>query len=236
LLFGFASLAAAAEPAAIVEKAIEAAGGKEKLSQAKAASWKFKGKLTLEGAENPFEGETTIAGLDQMRSEFKAEFGGMPIEVVTVVAGDKGWRKFGGAVMEIDPAGLANEKRMLQMQVAPALLVSLLSDPFKLAAAEEAKVDGVAADGVLVTGADGKTFTLYFSRDTGLPVKMVAKVLDFTGTEFEQETLFSDYADAGGVKKAKKLVARRDGQPFLAQEISDFKVMEKAPEGTFSQP
>jgi hypothetical protein len=231
-----ASQAAAADPAAIVDKAIEAAGGKENLGKFKAVSWKVKGKFTFEGTETPFDAGTTAEGLDKMRGEFKGEFGGMPIEAVTVLAGDKGWRKFGGVVMEIDAAGIANEKRALQQQLIPALLLPLKDPQFKLAEAGEEKVGDATADGIRVTGSDGKDFTIYFSRETGLPVKMKAKIADFTGTEFEQETLYSDYAEMNGIQKAKKIVSLRDGQPFIQQEIVEYQPLEAAPEGPFSAP
>lgn len=231
-----ASEARAADPQQLVDRAIEAAGGQANLDKFKALSIKTKGKLTIEGGENPFNTETTAEGLDKMRANFKAEFGGMAIEGATVVAGEKGWRNFGGVTMELDAAAVANEKRMLTLQLAPALLTPLKTGAFKLAAAGEEKVGDATADGVLVTGPDGKEFTLYFSRETGLPVKVTAKVLDFTGTEFEQETLYSDYADMNGIRKAKKIVAKRNGQPFLEQEILEFKPLDSVPANTFSAP
>jgi hypothetical protein len=225
-----------AEPAAIVEKAIEAAGGKAKLEKLKVVSWKTKGKLTFQGAENPIETTTIVQGMDHIRAEFKAEFGGMPFEGVTVVAGDKGWRKFAGQTMEMDAGGIDNEKRTIALQLLPVVLTPLAGGDYKLAGGGEDKVDGEAADGVLVTPPAGKEFTIYFSRETGLPVKMKATVPDFTGAEFEQETLFSDYVEMGGIRKAKKIVSLRDGQPLLSQEIGEFKSLDGAPDGTFAAP
>jgi hypothetical protein len=233
----FLNLARAAEPAAIVEKAIQAAGGKEKLEKQKVLSWKTKGKLTIEGGENPFSTEVTVQGLDHMRTAFKAEFSGMPIEGVTVVAGDKAWRQFGGVTMEIvDDASLTNEKRSIELQVLPTLLTPLAGGQYKLASGGEATIDGAAADAVVVTPPRGKEFTIYFSRETGLPIGLKAKILDFTGAEFEQETRYSNYAEMNGIQKAKKIVALRDGQPFLTHEVEEFQSLESAPEGTFAAP
>lgn len=233
----FFNLSQAAEPAAIVEKAIQAAGGKEKLEKLKTLTWKTKGKLTIEGGENPFSTEAIVQGLDHMRTAFKAEFAGMPIEGVTVVAGDKAWRQFGGVTMDIvDDASLANEKRTIELQVLPVLLTPLVGDQYKLASGGEAKIDGAAADAVVVTPPRGKEFTIYFSRETGLPIGLKAMVLDFTGAEFEQETRYSNYVEMSGIQKAKTIVGLRDGQPFLTQEVEEFKSLESAPEGTFAGP
>ena len=53
-----------------------------------------------------------MQGLDHYRSEFEGEFNGNPIKGVTVLNGDKGWRKFGENAMEMDEDAVANEKRI----------------------------------------------------------------------------------------------------------------------------
>src|SRR2546423_1144398 len=96
---------------AILDKAIKALGGERKLSKVKAVTWKSKGKLTFGDTDNPFTAETTVAGLDHYHADFTGEFGGVAIKGVTVVAGDKGWRKFGDMSTAMDKDALANEKR-----------------------------------------------------------------------------------------------------------------------------
>ena len=87
-----------------------------------------------------------------------------------------------------------------------------------------------------ITGPDGKDFTLYFDKESGLPVKMVATVAGFQGQDYTQETLFSDYKDFGGIKKATKVVVKRDGEPFITQELTEFKVLDKVEPDTFTEP
>ena len=50
------------------------------------------------------------------------------------------------------------------------------------------------------------------------------------------ETTFGNYKDFGGIKKATKVESRRDGQRFIEQEITDFKVLDKVEPGTFDEP
>lgn len=57
LLFGTGSRALAADDnqaAAIIDKAIDAMGGHEKLASFKAAQWKSKGAITLQDSDNEF--------------------------------------------------------------------------------------------------------------------------------------------------------------------------------------
>jgi len=225
-----------AEAKATLDKAIKALGGDEKLGKAEAISWKAKGKITFGENENPFSSQTTIKGLDRYRGEFDGEFNGNPFKGVTVLDSSKGWRKFGDNVMEMDDDAVANEKRTLYLQVVPVTLVALKGKGFKVDSAKGEDVGGKPAAALKATGPDGKDFTLYFDKESGLPVKLVAKVLGFMGEEFTQETTFADYKDFGGIKKATKVEAKRDGQKFLDQEITEFKALDKVDPNTFAEP
>jgi hypothetical protein len=155
---------------------------------------------------------------------------------VTVFNGDKGWRKFGENKMELEGDALANQKRQIYLQVIPALPTLLKGKGFKLAAAAEEKTDGKPAAGIKVTAPDGKDFTLYFDKETGLPAKLVAKVSGFQGDEFTMETTFQDYKEFDGIKKATKAESKHDGQAFVKSEISEFKVLDKVDPKIFSEP
>src|SRR5262245_55514517 len=95
LVIGLASVARAAdhkEAKAILDKAIKALGGEEKLSNAKALTWKGKGTISLMGNDNPFTSEVTAQGLDHYKQTFEGKFGDDTVKGAVVLAGDKGWR------------------------------------------------------------------------------------------------------------------------------------------------
>jgi hypothetical protein len=221
---------------AVLDKAIKALGGEEKLGQLKAHTWKGKGKITFNGNDNPFTSQATVQGLDHYRAEFEADIMGMQLKGVTVISGDKGWRKFGDMKMELDKDGLANEKRNIYLHVVAVTLLPLKGKGFKVEAAGEDKVGGKPATGLKVTAPDGKDFKIYFDRESGLPVKQVAKVMGFMGEEVTQETTFGDYKDFGGVKKATRIESKRGGERFLDQETTEFKALEKVDPKTFAEP
>jgi hypothetical protein len=100
----------------------------------------------------------------------------------------------------------------------------------------EEAVEGKPAVGVRVTPPDGKEFRLYFDKESGLPVRLVAKVLGFMGEEYTQETNFSDYKEMGGIRKATKIRAKRDGERFIDQEVTEFKVLDTVDPKTFAEP
>jgi len=221
---------------AVLDKAIKAHGGEAKLAKIKALTWKGKGKISIADNDTPFTNQVTIDGLDRIRAEFEGEFGGNKVKGVTVVNGTKGWRKFNDNVRAMDRNALANEKRSMYLQVIPVTLVPLRGKGFKVESADDEKVDGKAAHVLKVTGPDKKDFKLYFDKKSSLLVKMVAKVPDFMGNEVTQETTFGGYKELGGIKKATTIVAKRDGEKFLSQTVTEFKTLTKVDAKTFAEP
>ncbi len=221
---------------AVLEKGIKALGGEEKLAKVKGYTAKAKGKVSLGGSDSDFTTETTVQGIDHFRNEFDGEFGGNKVKGVIILAGDKGWRQFGDDKMDMDKDAVATEKRNAYLQAIPVTLLPLKDKAFKIETAKEDKVDGKPADAIKVTGPDGKDFTLYFDKESGLPVKVTATVAGFMGDEAVQETTYSDFKEIGGIKKAMKIQTLRGGEKFLEQQISDFKVLDKVDAKTFTEP
>ncbi|APW61488.1 outer membrane lipoprotein-sorting protein [Paludisphaera borealis] len=238
LLFGMTgpSKADDAKAVEILDKAVKALGGEEKLAKIQAASWKAEGKLTVNGGEGKFNTSVTFQGDDRIHIDFDAEFGGNPIKGSTIVNGDKGWRKFNDNQQDLGADDIAREKRTLYLIVSPALPTRLKGKGFKVSADGEEKVGDKPADVLKIVGPDGKDFRLFFDKESGLPVKAVARVAGWNGEEFEQASLFSDYKDFGGVKRPTKVVSTRDGEPFIEQTVVDFKVEENLPAETFAEP
>ena len=225
------------EAKAVIDRAIQAMGGEAKFSKAKAFTWKTKGKFRFGESESEFTAETTFAGLDRFRQEFSGDFGGNPFKVVVVLNGDRAWRKIGDAVMEITGDDLANEKRNIYLQAIPAGMFLLLkSKDFQIELADNEKASDADAIAVKVAGPDGKNFKLFFDKKTNFLVKAVASVRGFNGEEFTQETTYSDIKDFGGIKKAAKHEAKRDGNAFLEAEITEFKALEQVDPETFAEP
>ena len=168
---GFGVPAGADEPdaKAVLDKAIKALGGEEKLAKAKTLTWKSKGTISIMDNDNPVSMKATAQGLNLYRSEFEGEFNGNNVMGVTVLSKDKGWRKFGDNAMEMDDAAIANEKRTIYLAVVPVTVLPLKGEGFKIVSAAETKVDDKPAVAIKATGPDGKEFTLWFDKESGLP-------------------------------------------------------------------
>lgn len=236
IVAGIATARADDQATAVLDRAITALGGAERLEKAAGFSWKNRAVVNVNGSELAFRGQATAQGLDHYRAEFEGDFNGNTFQGVSVVNGEKGWRKFGDMLMELTADDLANEKRTIYLALAAATMLPLKGEGFTARMADAQELDGKPADVLKVTGPDGKETTLFFDRDSGLLVKQVAKVIDFTGQEFLQETTYADYKDFGGVKKATRVTATRDGEPFLKEEITEFKTLDRVDPDTFAEP
>ena len=138
--------------------------------------------------------------------------------------------------MPIEDEALANDKRGVAIQLATTMVLPLKDKKYKVEAAGEEKVNDKPATVLKVVGPDGKDFKISFDNESGLPVKSVATVKGFRGEDFLQESLYKDYKDFNGIKRATKVEVKRDGAAFLNQEISDFKAADKAEPGAFDEP
>lgn len=221
---------------AVLDKAIQALGGEEKLSKIKAATWKNKGKITFKGDNTEFTSTLTMQGIDRIRATFEREFNGSKIEFVTVLTKDKGWQKIGNKIKVMDEKARIAQKREMYRQIVPITLLPLKGKGFKIAAAGEKKVGDKATVGLKVTGPAGADFTLYFDKASGLPILMAAKGVGSKGEEFTWETTFADYKEFAGIKKATKIVSKRDGEEFLEYQITEFRVLDTVDPKTFEEP
>jgi hypothetical protein len=230
--------AAGPDPKEVIEKAINALGGEAKITarEGKAVETKSKGKLNFGGNEGDFTTTTTTMGLGKFRQDFKGDFGGNEIKGVTVLDGDKAWRKFADNTSKLEDDQLANQKRAVYLSVVPASIVPLKGKDFKVESVKEDKVDNKPAVALKIIGPDKKDFELFFDKESGLPVKMLAKVAGFQGDEFTQETTFGKYKEFDGVKHATKVENKRDGEKFIDLEVTDVKVLDKCDPKTFAEP
>jgi len=52
----------------------------------------------------------------------------------------------------------------------------------------------------------------------------------------EGENAEGDYQEAGGIKKAMKISSKRDGEKFIEEQVSEFKVLDQVDPKTFAEP
>ncbi|MBS0262186.1 MAG: hypothetical protein JSS02_09575 [Planctomycetes bacterium] len=228
----------AAEPAVadILAKAVQSLGGEAKVAKAMTCRYEAQGKIVLGNFEGAAQITVTMDGLTRRRAEFEGEFAGNRYRGVTVLNGENGWRKFADMGSPLDKELLANEKRLVYMQQSLLTLGPLRNPAFQVTFDGEELVNAKPALALQVQGPDQKDFKIWFDKVSGLPVKLVGRVLEPQGGLVTQETTAGDYQDVNGWKYARKIEIRRDGQPFAIYQVSTFTVLEKVDPQIFAEP
>jgi hypothetical protein len=227
---------AADDAKAVVEKAIKAHGGEEKLTKYKAAKVKAKGTLQLMGTDIEFTADASTMFPDRYREEIKMDIMGNKLEIVQVFDGKKGWVSTQGMTMEVQGAQLDELKDQAYGNYLESLVPLVKEKQFELTLLDETKVDGKAAVGVKVASKGHKDIKMYFNKESGLLVKTEHKAVDPGMQEVEAETYYRDYKDVSGTKQAMKQLVKHDGKKFLEAEVTEIKLMEKIDASTFEKP
>jgi hypothetical protein len=241
LALATAGAARADEPAAtraIIEKAIQARGGEDKLAQMKAMTFKSKGKFYTMGEGADYTGEWAIQPPDKVRVQLEAEPGGMKFTFLFVFDGKQGWMKINDTTIDLDEDALTEAKEDIHAGRVETLVPLLKDKRFELSPLADAKVDGHPVVGVRVAHNGHRDIKLYFDKKIGLLLKNERMIKDqtFGGQERTQETLHSDYKDVKGVKQPLKLLIKRDGDKHLEGVITDFQMKDKLDDAVFAKP
>jgi hypothetical protein len=240
LLFAVCVLAASAgrataqgDPKAVIEKAIQAHGGAEKLEKYKAVHTKGKGTLELFNMQIEFTTEAHAQRPDKFKSVMEMNLGGMKISMTQMYNGEKFSINQNGMEVPLNDA-MKNEVKEQVYAERIGDLLFLNDKDIKLSALPEIQVNGKPAVGVKVSSAGHRDINLYFDKQSGLLVKTEGKTLDaMTMQEINQEKFYSDYKDFDGIKRPTKVVVNRDGKKFMEVEVTELKNLEKLDDSVF---
>jgi hypothetical protein len=191
--------AAQSEARAVVEKAVAATGGTEKLALPLAVKTRIKGTLTAPapvGTDVAVEGDLFTQPKGPLKFSLQVETLGQKIQLTEVMHADRGWKSLNGAVSDLDAAELEEGRKSTYVDRV-ATLVPLLSDKgFTLTALGESKVNDQPALGVKVEMKGQPEVRLFFDKVSGLLVKSEHQGKDpFAGKEVLQEEYYSDYRE-----------------------------------------
>src|SRR5262245_23081717 len=171
LLFAGAGLVRAdgeADARQVIDKAIKAQGGADKLAKLKAHTFKMKGKyygMSAEGVD--YKGEWSIQQPDKFRMEIDVEVMGQTFKVIHVINGDKGWNRMMDMTKEMDKEELDEHKEELYA-TRVSYLVDLKDKGFTLAPLGEVKVGKQDAVGIRVSHKGHRDINLFFDKKTHL--------------------------------------------------------------------
>jgi hypothetical protein len=202
--------AGAAEPRQIIEKAIAAVGGIEKVRQVRAIHVKLKGTYVLNGDRYPLTVESMAQFPDRYRQKVEIDGGANNEGIKTIIQAmdrDRAWGFEDGSLSPLD-VGSSTEMRDSLYSDYVALLWPLLQDPgFRLTVGPSDKVDGRSIHAVRVSKAGKPDVTLFFDDVNGFLVRKQMRMRDLgQRREVLREEIFSDYRDTDTTGRDQKLL------------------------------
>lgn len=231
ILAGLVSTAAWAQTAdELIEKNIQAKGGREKIQAIK--SLRMTGKMTMgQGMEAPITME--IARPDKMRTEFV--FQGMT--GVQTYDGKEGWAlmPFMGKT-DAEPVSGKQLEAVKEQADFDGLLMDYKTKGHQVEYVGKEDLEGTPTYKLKVTKKNGDTGYYWLDAETFLEIKASGKT-NVNGQDIEGETWFGDYKEIGGVMFAHSVENKAVGQPgSMSITISKIEVNPDLPDDRFGKP
>jgi outer membrane lipoprotein-sorting protein len=225
-----------AEGLKLVDAAIKAAGGADKLKKLDTVSFKGKGKATHDGKEADVACDVSAKGQDRVRLQLEINENGKTESPLVVINGDQAWIKDEAKVPEEIFTALKAEFRALRLT---QMLTPLKDKAVKLSPLGESKINGRAAQGVKVVQENKHDLEIFFDKETHLPVKCELRIKFEMDKEVTTTWLFSDAKAVEGVKHPMmvKLEVEIDNKKVVLElALSDIKPGAKLEDNTFDKP
>ena len=223
------------EAQAVIERAVKAHGGFERLSRLRADRVTTRGVLIVKDVETPFETETTVQLPNQFRNVIHL-LGDHKTVFVNILNGDKTYFTLDGQPEKVSDTLAVELRETMQLNQAVRLVPLLADKSYTLEALGEVKVDDQPAVGVKATAKGRRDLRLFFDRETGLLIKTEHTIDDGAGKEVVQEEMYSDFQDVEGYRRPMKLAVFRNGKKVMEAEVIEVKYLDKVDDAEFAKP
>ncbi len=225
------------KPEEIIDKAIRAHGGEERLREL--SGFSLKERMVYEKGPT-WSFEVTAEVPSRYRSEMKTGQGGKNRSVV-VIDGDHGWiKRAGGDEAEPYPATFLDSMRKNTIPyLGPRDILRLRARQrnakCQFSTAGESTIDGHPALSLRMRLEGGPQQTWFFDKESGLLLRTESRTANFEGEETVTVTTYEDYQTIDGFPIARKETTQRDGKLASTTELIEFKVGTPS-QGAFDKP
>jgi hypothetical protein len=219
---------------AIVDEAIKAHGGPEKLTKTELMTRQAKGTASF-GQEVPFT-DVWVLQLPE-RWHWTFDIGGpdQKTRLLLVVSGDKGWQSSGGVVMDISKERLEELREEAYVIWLSTLLPFAKENRFSLAPLPDTVVDGRPAAGVKVAHTGRPEVKLYFDKQSGLLVKIARRAKE-ANLAIDKEYVYSRHKGFEGVQLPTKYAELANGRKLMEATEMSYRFPRSVDDKTFSRP
>jgi hypothetical protein len=237
VLYFVPSALAQGEVTAIIEKAVKAHGGAEKINKIKCVQSKSKGKLELFGSSIDMTQEVSVKFTGKFRETAEIDVNGQKVKVVSVFDGSKAAISANGQAVDI------NDKIMEEFKegaygMKVARLTNVLTDKsLQLSPLGESKVEDRPVVGVKIASKGHRDIDLYFDKGSGLLLKVQTRKNDLqTMQEVDEERIIKEYQDVDGQKMPKRVLVNHEGKKYLEVEVVEVKFPDDIDDSEFQKP
>jgi zinc protease len=215
--------------AALLERAVEAVGGAERLASVRSLRRVGSAVASTPQGEMQLELRELTVYPDRMRQEMTLPFGTMS----TVVTADGGFMVSPQGVQDLPDSRLAEARKSMRRQLLPLLRASL-DEGFEAVALGAAEVDGREVETVQVSLA-GDMVLLAIAGDNGDVLAMTFRGSGF-GATGEIRHVFSDFREVDGLRLPFQTTSTFEGEPYIAATASEIEIDGTVEEGSFERP
>jgi hypothetical protein len=216
----------------IVQKAIKAYGGVDKVKKMSCFTLKTKGEFLNDGQRYPYvlEAWYSFPSSRKMVYHFDKD---------TLIQGLNpagGWESRSGDTREMTENEIAAIREgMYRFQVDT--LVALVTDKsLQISHAGEKEINHRRAVGVKVQSKNHLDMLLYFDSESGLQVKVEIRSTDGSGHEALLEYYFHDHKEFDSVKRPCKIVVFINGDKKEEFEVTEMEFPQRIDEKVFREP
>jgi hypothetical protein len=217
----------------LLDRAIRAMGGVERIQKYQAGRVKAKGKIEVMGANVDFSQDMGYQLPDKFRQSMQIEVNGMQLTINTIYDGKKYGMDINGQKLPADDK-LRDILRDSAYQMQVGRLVLLREKGFELTTLGEVQVNGKPALGIRIVKKDRPDVNIYLDKETSLPAKIENRTRDFaTGQEVTEERIILEYKTEDGNPIPKRVEVMRDGKKFMEVEVLETRYLEKIDDSEF---
>jgi hypothetical protein len=233
---GMAARAQEPRPEEIIDKAIRAHGGEEKLTDLSAFT--LKERMVYPDAVT-WDTQIAVQLPGRYRWERTTSSGGKSSTSLIVLDGDQGWMKLSDHVTPYPRTFIESTWKYTLPYEGPRSILRLRArqknPACQFTTAGEGTVEGRPVVGLRMKLEGGPEATWYFDKESGLLLKTEQRTKRFEGEDSVQVTLYGDYQTFNGFPMARKVTSLRDGKLASTTELIDFEAATPS-ESAFAKP
>ena len=220
----------------LLDRAIKAMGGEAKLAKLSTVSGKGRITTMKGGQELTIDLQGTWQGMRQYHAELDVHHEGKDFHGVLVINGDKGWFKKNDNTEDAPEGMVPFIQNIFYAGRMPQMLPALKDNAYKLSPLGEVKVGAQDAMGLSISHQDYKDVSLFFDKESGLPLKSVIRLSE---PRHDKETTieyhYGDYKDFGGLRLCGTIAIKLNNDE-LTMELSELMAVSKVDDGRFDRP